>query len=100
LRSPDKGSDHHIGARLEFPRVHQFRRPTLRRAFADAAFDNFYMGWAQVDQAIRVLNKQPLIEPHGEGTPFAIITKDNLPPPGGECGTKVDYRAKFLSLWK
>jgi ribose transport system substrate-binding protein len=67
---------------------------------ADAAFDNFYMGWAQVDQAIRVLNKQPLIEPHGEGTPFAIITKDNLPPPGGEFGTKVDYRSKFLSLWK
>ena len=67
---------------------------------ADAAFDNFYMGWAQVDQAIRVLNKQPLIEPNGEGTPFAIITKDNLPPPGGEFGTKVDYRSKFLSLWK
>lgn len=67
---------------------------------ADGAYDNFYMGWAQVDQAIRVLNKQPLIEPNSEGTPFAIITKDNLPPPGGEFGTKVDYRSKFLSLWK
>jgi ribose transport system substrate-binding protein len=67
---------------------------------ADGAYDNFYMGWAQVDQAIRTLNKQPLIEPNGEGTPFAIITKDNLPPPGGEFGTKVDYRSKFLSLWK
>jgi ribose transport system substrate-binding protein len=67
---------------------------------ADGAFDNFYMGWAQVDQAIRVLNKQPLIEPNDEGTPYAIITKDNLPPPGGEFTAKVDYRSKFLSLWK
>lgn len=65
---------------------------------ADGAFDNFYMGWAQVDQAIRVLNKQPLIEPNGEGTPFSIVTKDNLP--DGEFNTKVDYRSRFLSLWK
>jgi ribose transport system substrate-binding protein len=67
---------------------------------ADGAFDNFYMGWAQVDQAIRVLNKQPLIEPNDERTPYAIITKDNLPPPGGEYSTNVDYRSKFLNLWK
>jgi ribose transport system substrate-binding protein len=26
---------------------------------ANAAFDNFYMGWPYIDQAIRVLNKQP-----------------------------------------
>ncbi len=67
---------------------------------ADGAFDNFYMGWAQVDQAIRVLNKQPLIEPNDERTPYAVITKDNLPPPGGEYGAKVDFRAAFLKLWQ
>jgi ribose transport system substrate-binding protein len=67
---------------------------------ADGAFDNFYMGWAQVDQAIRVLDKQPLIEPNDEGTPYAVITKDNLPAPGGEYATPVDYRAMFMKLWQ
>lgn len=67
---------------------------------ADGAYDNFYMGWAAVDQAIRVLNKQPVIEPNGEGTPFIVIDKTNLPPEGEEWATKTDYRSIFLKLWQ
>ena len=66
----------------------------------DGAFDNAYMGYAMVDQAIRVLNKQPLFEPHDEGTPYQILDKTNLPPEGQDWATKSDYKERFLKLWQ
>jgi ribose transport system substrate-binding protein len=71
-----------------------------RLQVADMAYDNEYMGWAMVDQAIRLLNKQPLIEPHGENLPFVILDKTNLPASGADWQAKTGYQDKFLALWK
>ncbi|MDQ0390923.1 sugar ABC transporter substrate-binding protein [Labrys monachus] len=71
-----------------------------RLQVADMAYDNEYMGWAMVDQTIRLLNKQPLIEPHGENLPFVILDKTNLPPAGADWQAKTGYQEKFLALWK
>jgi len=67
---------------------------------ADGAFDNAYMGYAMVDQAIRLLNKQPLFEPHDEGTPYQVLDKTNLPPAGQDWATKSAYKDRFLKLWQ
>ncbi len=67
---------------------------------ADAAYDNEYMGWAIVDQTIRLLNKQPLFEPHSENLPFVVLDKTNLPPPGSDWQAHTGYQEKFLELWK
>lgn len=67
---------------------------------ADAAYDNTYMGFAIVDQSIRLLNKQPLIEPAGEGLPFQVLDKTNLPDTKKSWTAPYDYQSKFLALWK
>ena len=46
---------------------------------ADAAYDNTYMGFAMVDQSIRMLDHMPLFQPLGENLPFQVLTKNNLP---------------------
>ena len=66
----------------------------------DGAYDNEYMGWAMVDQTIRLLNKQPLIEPHSENLPFVVLDKTNLPPAGADWQAHTGYQEKFLELWK
>jgi ribose transport system substrate-binding protein len=71
-----------------------------RLQVADAAYDNEYMGWAIVDQTIRMLDKQPLFEPHNENLPFVVLDKTNLPPPGADWQANTGYQAKFLALWK
>ncbi|MDT0263898.1 sugar ABC transporter substrate-binding protein [Jatrophihabitans lederbergiae] len=67
---------------------------------ADAAYDNIYMGFAMVDQSIRLLNKQPLIAPAGEGLPFQVLDKTNLPTKEGSWTAPYDYQSKFIALWK
>ena len=67
---------------------------------ADAAYDNEYMGYAIVDQIIRLLNKQPQIEPRGESLPFTILDKTNLPAAGSDWVANFDYKSKFMNLWK
>ncbi len=67
---------------------------------ADCAFDNQYLGYAVIDQAIRVLNKQPLIEPNGENVPFQMLDKTNLPPAGQDWHAKFEYKDVFLKLWQ
>jgi ribose transport system substrate-binding protein len=66
----------------------------------DAAYDNYYTGWAMVDQLLRHLNKQPFSTPLGENTPSVLLDKTNLPPSGSDWQTKVNYEAKYLALWK
>jgi ribose transport system substrate-binding protein len=66
----------------------------------DGAFDNTYMGYAMVDQAIRVLNGQKVIEPNDEGTPFRVMDQTNLPPSGADWGTKSDFKGAYLKLWQ
>lgn len=69
-------------------------------ATATAAYDNNYMGYAAVDQIIRCMNGQDLIEPHGENVPFAIIDSSNVPE--GERGYVANdtYAEEFYALWK
>lgn len=67
---------------------------------ADAAYDNTYMGFAIVDQSIRLLNKQKLIEPVGEGLPFQVLDKSNLPATETSWVAPYDYQSKFIALWK
>jgi ABC-type sugar transport system substrate-binding protein len=67
---------------------------------ADAAYDNIYMGFAIVDQSIRLLNNQPLIEPLGEGLPFQVLTKDNLPSSLSSWVAPFSYEDQFIKLWK
>lgn len=71
-----------------------------RLQVADAAYDNEYMGWAIVDQTIRLLDKQPLFEPHNENLPFVVLDKTNLPAPGADWRATTGYEAKYLKLWK
>lgn len=67
---------------------------------ADAAYDNEYMGYAMVDQAIRLLNKQDLSKPLGENMPYVLLDKTNLPAAGADWHASFDYKAEFLKLWK
>ncbi len=67
---------------------------------ADAAYDNEYMGWAMVDQSIRLLDKKPLATPHNENDPYIVITKSNLPPAGADWHAPFNYQAAFKRLWK
>ena len=66
----------------------------------DGAYDNGYAGYALIDQAIRVLNHQPLAVPHGENTPIRVLDKTNLPPPGTDFATTHDYKSAYLKLWQ
>lgn len=68
--------------------------------YCDAAFDNGYMGWAMVDQFIRYLDKLPFAVPLGENTPLVLLDKTNLPPPGTDWQTAIDYQSQYKKLWK
>jgi ribose transport system substrate-binding protein len=67
---------------------------------ADGAYENEYMGWAIADQIIRIKNKQPMFDPHGENEPFTVLDKNNLPKPGADWLADFDYKSKYLSLWQ
>lgn len=67
---------------------------------ATAGYDNTYMGFAIVDQSIRLLNKQALIKPAGEGMPFQVLDKSNLPSSSESWTAPYAYKSKFLALWK
>jgi ribose transport system substrate-binding protein len=67
---------------------------------ADGCQDSTYLGYAVIDQAVRILNKQPLATPHGENTPLGLVDKTNLPPAGQDWLANFDYKTRFLELWK
>jgi ribose transport system substrate-binding protein len=67
---------------------------------ADAAYDNEYMGYAIVDQAIRLLDKLPLSHPLGENMPYVLLDKTNLPAAGSDWHATFDYKTEFMNLWK
>lgn len=70
---------------------------------ADGGFDSVYMGYASLDQMIRLLNGQQPIKPYDENLPIVLITKDNLPtgfdPKLGWTQTAYDYKSEFEKLW-
>jgi ribose transport system substrate-binding protein len=67
---------------------------------ADAAYDNTYMGFAMVDQSIRMLDHMPLFQPLGENLPFQVLTKNNLPSDLNSWTAPFNYQAQFVKLWK
>ncbi|MCI8596916.1 MAG: sugar ABC transporter substrate-binding protein [Lachnospiraceae bacterium] len=69
-------------------------------ASATAAYDNTYMGYAAIDQILRVLNGESLIDPHGENVPYVVIDSSNLPN-NEETGwvASFDYAGEYYSLW-
>ncbi len=67
---------------------------------ADAAYDNTYMGFAMVDQSIRLLDHKPLVQPEGEGLPFQVLDKSNLPKSLSSWRAPFNYEQKYLQLWK
>lgn len=68
-------------------------------AACTAAYDNTYLGYAVVDQAIRLLNGQELATPHGENLPYEIVDSTNLPDEGEEWTPNMDYKSAFYELW-
>lgn len=68
-------------------------------ATATAAYDNVYLGYAVVDQVIRLLNGQKLASPRGENIPFDIIDSTNLPKEQQAWSPNMDYKSQYYSLW-
>jgi ABC-type sugar transport system substrate-binding protein len=65
----------------------------------DGGWDNRYMGYATVDQLLRLLARDPPARPLGENIPFVLLDRDNLPAEGEDWTAPYDYRRKFLDLW-
>jgi ribose transport system substrate-binding protein len=75
---------------------------------ADVVYDNTYIGYAAVDQLIRVLTGEPLWENpeatderfvHNEGAPQHLVTADNVGDPSVPWTADNDAVAKYLELW-
>ncbi len=65
----------------------------------DAGYDNYYAGWAMVDQLLRHLAGQPLSKPLGEEVPSVLLTAENLPEPGSDWKTPIEYQTEYEKLW-
>jgi hypothetical protein len=64
---------------------------------ADIVEPEDWNGYAAVDQAIRLLNGQPLAN---ENLPIKLLNKDNVPPEGQPyTGDGVDYKGMYHALW-
>lgn len=70
---------------------------------ADVAYDNNYMGWAMVDQVIRLMNEKELFEPHGENIPYIVFDSTNIPEEEINANWNANdlwnYEDTFVSLW-
>jgi len=74
---------------------------------ADGAWDNEYMGWAAVDQVIRLVTHQPLAVSanqtsrykYGENTPWVLITKTNVPAGNKDWHASFNYQSQYKKLW-
>jgi len=71
-----------------------------RVQFADTAEGNNYLGYAAIDQAIRLLKGQAVYSPNGENTPLALLEKGNLPPAGQQWSPDFDFESAFMKAWK
>ncbi|HEX3615879.1 MAG TPA: substrate-binding domain-containing protein [Solirubrobacteraceae bacterium] len=70
---------------------------------ADFAWDATYIGWATVDQSIRLMDHMKVFSPNGENVPYVVLTKANL---GNSASKKAgwvapfNYQRAFTKLWK
>lgn len=69
-------------------------------ATATAAYDNTYMGYAAMDQMLRVLAGQDLIEPHGENVPYLILDETNAVESDVGWTAPFDYAASYYAIWQ
>lgn len=74
----------------------------------DMVQDDRYMGYAAVDQIIRLLTDEPLWETpgvddprakYGQGTPDRLLTADNLGNPSEDWVADFDYVSEYKKLW-
>lgn len=68
-------------------------------ASCTAAYDNTYLGYATVDQVIRLLNGQELVSPRGENLPYTIVDSLNLPEKGKAWSPNMEYIEAYYELW-
>jgi len=68
-------------------------------AAATAAYDNVYMGYACMDQLIRLINGQDLVKPRNENLPYAIVDETNVPEEGQAWVPDYDYKESYFKLW-
>jgi ribose transport system substrate-binding protein len=71
-----------------------------RVQFADTAEGNNYLGYAAIDQAIRLLKSQPPYVPNGENTPLALLERGNLPPTGQQWSPEFNFEQSYMNIWK
>jgi len=69
-------------------------------ASATAAYDNTYMGYAAMDQMLRVLNGDDLIDPHGENVPFLVLDATNAPEDDSGWVAPFDYASSYYAIWQ
>jgi ABC-type sugar transport system substrate-binding protein len=76
---------------------------------ADVVFDNQYVGYAAVDQMIRLLDHKPLAKSSGqtnpaylynENVPYHLMTKANVGNPNTPWHADINTVARFEKLWK
>ena len=63
---------------------------------ADVANELDWTGWAAIDRAIRLLDRQPQVR---ENVPLKIMTSANAPKNGVWNDDGVNYKAKYEALW-
>jgi ribose transport system substrate-binding protein len=66
---------------------------------ADASFPESWLGWAGIDQTIRILAHKTTSKPADENTPTALIVKGNLPKNLDYTGAPVNFQAAYLKVW-
>jgi ribose transport system substrate-binding protein len=70
---------------------------------ADFAWDATYIGWATVDQSIRLVDHMKPFSPNGENVPYVVLTKANLGKSASQKAGWVapfNYEQAFTKLWK
>lgn len=64
---------------------------------ADMGASNEWGGWAGMDEMVRLLNGQPIVN---ENVPVLMLTASNLPPSGKPfTGDYAGFQAKYKALW-
>jgi ribose transport system substrate-binding protein len=67
---------------------------------ADGSYDETYIGYAAVDQSLRLLDGQKPFEPQGENIPFQLVDASNLPEAGSSFQSPYEYKSEYEALWK
>jgi ribose transport system substrate-binding protein len=64
----------------------------------DSGTDSTWIGWASVDQLVRLFAGEKPLGPFSEGVPVHIFTKANLPPKNLWVAP-IDYKKKYKQIW-